>query len=236
MGQQQLTVSDASDLIWVCRRLAAALQGDHSVVAALDASVAELALQSRRLCDARATPDPSRPTPRARQFLGTMRQALAGGRKMGQALLELGLPSFAGGLVWSGELGGPDRLAASLTRLAEQLQFEQQLGEPRDPRLLAYGLALSRLGAMLQGHVMALQALDAAAESAVEPQVKTALHEVRVAVAEGLPLGTALPMATDDLPSPVIEMIEEGEAAGRLGEVLAIAADYLFDEAGRKEA
>jgi type II secretory pathway component PulF len=34
----------------------------------------------------------------------------------------------------------------------------------------------------------------------------------------------------------VIEMIEDGEAAGRLGDVLAIAADYLFDEAGRKEA
>jgi type II secretory pathway component PulF len=100
-----------------------------------------------------------------------MRQALEAGDKMGHALIELGLPSFAGGLVWNGETGGPDRLVASLTRLADQLELEQQLCEPGNPRLFAYGLAFSRLAAMMQAGIPALQALEAAAASVTSPEV-----------------------------------------------------------------
>ncbi len=49
MGQEQLSGSEASDLIWVCRHLADALQGDTTVLRALDAISETAPPRARRL-------------------------------------------------------------------------------------------------------------------------------------------------------------------------------------------
>jgi type II secretory pathway component PulF len=215
VSQPQLTASDASDLIWVCRQLSAALQGDRSLVTALDSLSVDA-------------------SPRAREFLQAMRQALAAGERMGPALTRLGAPAFASGLVWAGEVGA--RLGSCLTRLADQLEMERQLPPPRDGLLFAYGLAFSRLAALLKERVPILNALDLSGESSGVPQVQQTCYELHRAMAEGLLLGAALSLATEDLPATALEMIGDGEAAGHLDETLTIVADYLFDEAGQKEA
>ena len=58
---------------------------------------------------------------------------------MGRGLMSAGAPSFAGALVLVGEARG--EMGVCLTGLADLLEAEQQLPEPHDPLLFAYGLA-----------------------------------------------------------------------------------------------
>jgi type II secretory pathway component PulF len=215
VGQEQLSGSEASDLIWVCRHLAAALQGDTTVLRALDA-ISETA------------------PPRARRLVQAMRGAAAVGGRMGESLAPLGVPSFVCSMVWMGEAGN-NRLAAWATRLAEHLEMEQQLPPPRDPTLFAWGLAFSRIAMMLGGGVPVLEAFEVGAECAGVPEVHDALLAVRDAIKEGLLIGSVLPLVAEGLPPMVFEMIGDGEVTGRLGTTLSVTADYLFDEAGQEE-
>jgi type II secretory pathway component PulF len=213
VGQEQLSGSEASDLIWVCRHLAAALQGDVTVLRALDA-ISETA------------------PPRARRLVQAMREAGAVGGRMGQSLAPLGIPSFVCSTIWAGEAS--NRLAISATKLAEQLELEQQLPPPRDLTLFTWGLAFSRIAMMLKEGVPVVQAFQVGAEAAGLPEVREALLAAREAIKDGLLVGNILPAVTEGLPPMVFEMIGDGEVTGRLDTTLSVIADYLFDEAGQQ--
>lgn len=214
MGQEQLSGSEASDLIWVCRHLADALQGDTTVLGALDA-ISETA------------------PPRARRLLQAMRRAAAVGGRVGESLAPLGIPSFVCGTIWAGE--STNRLGISVTKLAEQLELEQQLPPPRDLTLFTWGLAFARIAMMLKEGVPVVHAFQVGAECAAVPEVHEALEAARDAIVEGLEIGNALPAVTESLPPMAIQIISDGEVTGRLDTALSVVADYLFDEAGQEE-
>jgi len=215
MGRKQLSADDAGDVIWVCRHLAAALQGDASILRALDSIL------------------PGAPSgPKA--LLQAMRQNLVSEATIARGLIPLGLPSFVWGTILSGELYGAP--APALVKLADRLEAERATGPVKHKQLYAHSLAIGRLGLMLQVRVPILSALEATAESASVPEVRDALFAARAAVSDGADLSEALCRVTADLPPAAIDMIRDAEKAGRLPEALPVVSDYLLDEAGGSAA
>ncbi len=89
---------------------------------------------------------------------------------------------------------------------------------------------------MLRAGVPVLTALECAADSVPRTKARGVLTEARSAVRAGADLSDALEQLAPDLPDMTIEMVRDGEHDGRLGEALAVIADYLFDESGQRRA
>ncbi len=97
MGRKQLSTHDAGDVIWVCRHLAAALQGDATILQALDTVLPEAPAGLEAL-------------------LSAMRENLVTEATVGRGLI--GDSPFIWGTILSGELpelrSGPRQLADHL--------------------------------------------------------------------------------------------------------------------------
>jgi type II secretory pathway component PulF len=203
---------DPPDIIWLCRRLASALQGDQPILSALD-SVAEDA-----------------PAPLAKP-IHAMRESISAGRSISDALRRLEWPSFISGMVHNGESRGDP--APTLTLIADRLEAEHAAPSPKNRGLHAYALGLGRLGVMLGVGVPILTALETAAAAAPRSQAHDVLMAARTAVRGGADLSDALEPLAPDLPEMTLDMIRDAEREGRLSEALPIVADYLLDEAAQ---
>jgi type II secretory pathway component PulF len=211
MSEKRPPKPGVDDLVWFCRRLASALQEQAPVLTALDAMSQDA-------------------PPRLHSVLPSIRSRLRAAGPIPDALDELGWPSFASAMARSGE----DRndLGRSLTLVAEALELEQSLPGPLDRELHAFGLAFGRLAAMYRAGVPTLTALECAAESVAGARAREVLMATRDAVRGGEVLAEALDRLAPELPEMTTEIIRDGERDGRLGDVLAVVADYLFDESG----
>jgi type II secretory pathway component PulF len=217
MPGKQLSAQERSYLIWVCRRLAAALQGAEganvhlTVVSALE----ELA---------RTAPEgPGR-------ILSAMRDSLAGGKWAADALFALGMPTYVSGALKAGEVSS--RLAKAATALAERLELEGGIPGGRERELLAYSLAFGRLGLLLGLRVPILAAMEAAAGSVLGSKAEALLSRAAEEVRQGADLGDALERSGVALPELTLQMIRDGEEDSRLPDALSVVSDYLLDEAG----
>jgi type II secretory pathway component PulF len=213
MSAKPPRVPDPPDIIWLCRRLASALQVDQPILSALD-SVAE---------DAPAA---------LAKPLQCMRESVCAGRFISDALRRLDWPSFISGMVHNGESRGDP--SSSLTLIADQLEAERAAPPSRNHELHAYALGLGRLGVMLGVGVPILTALETAAAAAPRSQAHDVLMSARTPVRGGAELSDALEPLAPDLPEMTLAMIRDAEREGRLSEALPIVADYLHDEAARK--
>ncbi|UCC69180.1 MAG: type II secretion system F family protein [Armatimonadota bacterium] len=200
------------DIIWLCRRLASALQVDQPILSALD-SVAEDA-----------------PSALARP-LQTMRASVRSGRRISDALVQLHWPSFVWGMVRNGENRGDP--APALALIADRLEAEQAASPPKNRGLHAYALGFGRLGVMLGVGLPILTALETAAAAAPRSQAHDVLMAARTAVRGGAELSDALEPLAADLPDMTLDMIRDAEREGRLAQALPIVADYLLDEAAQ---
>lgn len=208
MGADQLSAQDRANLIWFCRRLATALQGGRSLYDALADMVGEA-------------------TPSQGEIIAGAQQHLRKGEPLSEAWRRREFPAYVWGCVRMGEAGA--RVPESLSRLADWLEVEQSA--PQGAVVLrAYALALGRVGMLLPIGVSLLSALEMAAESAAGAEVKEVLLAARAVTSEGVGLAEALARLVPDLPALTTEMIHEGEEEGRLGQVLSVVSDYLFDE------
>ena len=214
MSHKQLSAQEVTDLIWVCRRLAASLQGGKEIMPAVDA------------LSAQAPPGPGR-------LLRAMRESFVAGNSLGRGLIPLGYPGFMWGMILAGEVSSI--IPEALTRLADRLEAEQAAPEPHNRRLYTYSLAFGRLGLLLKTGVPVLQALEVSADSVPDEDVRGGFLAVRQAVREGAMMSNTFASVTDDLPPTVIEIIADAEGAGRLDDALSIIGDYLLDEAGKKQ-
>jgi len=220
MAGKQFSPQDRTDMIWICRRLAAALQGGETVVAVLD--------------------DLSRSAPRGpRQILCAMRDSLASGKAAAHALLRPGMPWFVFGALKHGELSS--RVAEAATALADRLECERTIPAVRNQELLAYSLAFGRLSLLLEIGVPILTAIEAVAGSVAGAKAEAALYRAREEVRQGVDLSEALERAGAAVPEMTVQMIRDGEEDSRLHHALSVVSDYLLDEAGatsaaRKEA
>jgi type II secretory pathway component PulF len=203
-----------ADLIWVCRRLASALQADEPVLSVLDS----LAREGQ---------------PGAAKALRAMRRRVATGDRMGRGLADMGVPAYVWGGLLCAELQG-DPLKA-LARIAARLEFEQSLARPGDASIHSYALGLGRLGVMLDIGVPVLTALEAAAEMLPEA-ARQALLGARKHICDGAELSDALAETARGLPPLTVEMIRDAERDNRLTEALPVIADYLLDVAQQHSA
>ena len=215
MPSQSFSPQDQSDMIWVCRRLAAALQGEDTLLSALDGLVRSAARGRRRIVSA-------------------MRDSLRTGKHAADGLLDIGLPWFVFGTIKAGELG--TMVGRSTSLLADRLELEQQAGRPGNRELFAYSLALGRTGLMLGVRAPILTALETAATSVPDSLARRTLMEAREAISKGANLSEALMSAEADLPEGTLDMIRDGERDNRLPEALSVVSDYLLDEAGAARA
>jgi len=209
MGADQLSPQDRDDLVWFCRRLAAALQGGTSLHVALEA-----------MCESA--------TPGQQDLVTPARRAVEAGRHLSDAGPMDGLPSY----LWKPLRGGEIRnaVAPALSGLADRVELEA--GYPGSPsRLQAYAIALGRLGFMLAFGVPLLSALESAAESVPDSEVTEVLFAARAVISEGVGLADALARLAPDLPPLTTDMIRDGEEEGRLDFALSVVSDYLFDQA-----
>jgi len=108
--------------------------------------------------------------------------------------------------------------------------MEQALPPARDTRLRAYILACGRLAMLLSLGVPIERGMEATAESVTPSEATDALIAARKGILQGDMLSDALQQAASSLPPLTIDMIRDGEHDGRLGETLAVVADYLLDE------
>jgi len=212
MSAKPPRIPDLPDMIWLCRRLASALQGDQPILSALD-SVAEDA-----------------PAPLAKP-IHSMRDSVCAGRSISDALLRLEWPSFISRMVRNGESRGDPGL--TLTLIADRLEAEQAAPPPKNRELHAYALGFGRLGVMLGVGVPILSALETAAAAAPRSQAHDVLMAARTAVRAGAELSDALEPLASGLPEMTLDMIRDAEREGRLSEALPIVADYLLDEAAQ---
>jgi len=206
---------DLPDIIWLCRRLASALQVDQPILSALD-SVAEDA-----------------PAPLAKP-IQSMRESVCAGGRISDALVRLQWSSFIWGMVRSGESRADPGPALSL--IADRLEAEQAAPPPRNRGLHAYALGFGRLGVMLGVGIPILTALETAAAVAPRSQAHDALMAARTAVRRGADLSDALEPLAPGLPVMTLDMIRDAEREGRLAQALPIIADYLLDEAAKGPA
>jgi len=207
------SVPDLHDIALTCRRLAEALQVGVTIAPALQAVV-------------------KRAPARLRPLVEALRRRVSAGGRMSEELAEWGLPSYVWGVVRWGENRGD--LAPALALLADRIELERTPPAVKNRRLYAYSLALGRLGMMLAAGVPLLQAIESAAESVAPSEASDALAAARRGITGGESLSEALQAAAPDLPAMTIDMIRDGEEAGRLDEALPVVADYLLDAAGPK--
>jgi type II secretory pathway component PulF len=210
VSSQHLSPQDRNNVVWFCRRLAAALQGQDSLLVA----VATIATGA---------------TPAQRTYLTRLRRQVEAGRHLSDAVFPDSQPAY----LWGPLRGGENRndLAPALAGIAERLEAEAAY--PQSPsRLQAYAIALARLGFTLSLGVPILAAMEGAAESVPDAEVTEVLFAVRAAVGEGVGLGDALARLAPDLPPLTADMIRDGEEEGRLDFALSVVSDYLFDQAG----
>ena len=216
MGLPGLPPEMLDDVLWFSRHLASALQATDSLPSALD-TLRGLA------------------SPSQRAFLAPLQRGVERGERLSDLLLERGLPTLVWGMVKSGEAGA--RLAEALGLLADRLETEKAAPPPGDARLYAYSLALGRLAPMLILRVPILNALEVAADSVSPSEATDALKAVRAAVAGGATsTAEALARVAPDLPPLTIDMLRDGEEAGRLAAALPIVSDYLLDAAAQTAA
>ena len=211
MPSQSLSPQDQSHMIWVCRRLAAALHGEDTLVSALDRLARSAPKGPRRIASA-------------------MRESLRTGKQAADGLLDIGLPWFVFGTIKAGELGA--MIGPSVALLADRLELEQQTGRPKNRKLFAYSLALGRMGLMLGMRAPMLTALETAANSVPGSHAQRVLMGARDKVCQGADLSEALKEVKADLPEGTLDMIRDGEKDSRLPEALSVVSDYLLDEAG----
>ena len=81
-----------------------------------------------------------------------------------------------------------------------------------------------------------LTALEAAAESLADTNVRSEVLAARSAVRAGADFSDALVECCPNVPDAAIDMIRDAEREGRLSAALPIIADYLLDVAGEKPA
>jgi type II secretory pathway component PulF len=209
MALKRFSPHAAADFIWICRRLAGALQAGATLSPALDAAAQRAPARLRPLVDA-------------------LRRRVARGGRLSDEIREQGAPSYVWEAVSRGEAGAT--LPAALALLADRLELEQGIAAPRDPKLHAYALAFGRMGMLVALRVPFLTVLEAAAESVAPSAATDALMAARKGVSEGDSFSDALERAGPDVPRMTIEMIRDGENDRRVGEALAVIADYLLDE------
>jgi type II secretory pathway component PulF len=212
MGRKQLSTHDAGDVIWVCRHLAAALQGDATILQALDTVLPEA---------------PAGP----KSLLSAMRENLVTEATVGRGLIG-DVPSFIWGTILSGELHGA--LGPALAKLADHLDGERQTAIGADSILRDYSFALGRLGLMLQVRVPLPEALESAAESAALPETRETILAAHDGIRDGADFSEVLSRVTAAIPAGAVDIIRDAEVAGRLSEALPVVADYLMDEAVQK--
>ena len=210
MSAEKPRAPDPGDIIWFCRRLASALQGERSLLSALEATMSDA-------------------PPGLRAPLRALRQCVRAGGRISAAMREHEWPSF----VWATVQHGENRGAVddALIRVAETLEGERALRPPRDRRLHAYSIAFGRLSAMLETHVPILTALEVAAEAAGRGEPHDVFMAARDAMRGGSTLADALERMSPVLPEMTFEMIREAECGGRLPAALRVVSDYLLDEA-----
>jgi type II secretory pathway component PulF len=215
-ADRHLPVPHGRDLVWFCRRLAAALPGQDSLLAALEAMT-------------------SGATRAQQQYITRVRQHLASGEPLSQALFPGGQPAYLWGPLREAERRDTLALAPALSGIADRLEAEAAY--PDSPsQAQVYAMALARLGFALSFGVPILTAIESAAASVSDGEVTEVLVAAREAVGEGVGLGEALARLAPDLPPLTAEMIRDGEEEGRLGFALSVVSDYLFDQAGEPAA
>lgn len=211
MGALLLSPQEATDVVWFCRRLAAALQGGSPLLAALEAIGREA---PPSLCDR----------------LALARARVASGDPLAHALREWGLPSFVWRPVTAGEYS--HTLVNSLVRVADRLEAEAAAAPVPDTRLYEFSLTFGRLGMLFACGVAIFTAMESAAESVFPSEASDALTAARGALDRGnVRLSAALKRLLPDLPPQTIDMIRDGEIEGRLDFALSVVSDYLLDQA-----
>jgi type II secretory pathway component PulF len=206
----QKTSTETEHLIWLCRRLSSALQADMPVLEALESVKEEAAAEVREL-------------------LKPMRASVAAGKFLSQGLAAAGAPAW----VWR-SLYAAETWAATthgLDRIADELEAEASLPRSAASRLGLLGLTLARLGLMFDLKAPILTALEAAAESVTDDDVRCEVLAAGSAVRAGVDLSDALMECCPDLPRAAIDMIRDAERASRLSAALPVIADYLLDVA-----
>jgi len=212
MAKQRLSPQGQADLVWFCRRMASALQGNHSVLAALDAILggAPRGLHGR---------------------IGEARRRALGGARLPEAVAGWGLPRFAWEAVDMGDRA--HQLPKVLRHVADRLEAEQLAPASADRRLYDYSLAFGRIGLLLLCGVELGEAVACAAESVSPSETSEVLLAAQEAVVNtGLTWSEALARLAPDLPALTVEMIREAEEERRLGDALLVVSDYLLEEAG----
>jgi general secretion pathway protein F len=135
-----------------------------------------------------------------------------------------------------------DSQAAALRALAEKRLFPVTVsgndsasdGKPRRRRIKSadLGMLYAQLADLLGSGVPLLRSLDSLIKSAVNPDLKQLLREVRTSVAEGQTFTDTLRQYPDVFPTLHTAMIQAGERAAFLEEVLRSLAGFLerFEE------
>ena len=206
-------VPKTGDIIWLCRRLSSALQADTPLLEALD-SVQEGA------------------TAEVLAFVKPIRASVTAGKFLSQGLEAARVPAWVWRALYAAETWAAT--AEGLDRIADELEEEATLPPSAASRLGLLGLTLARVGLMLDLKAPILTALEAAAESLSDPDLRSEVLLVRGAIRGGTDLSEALREHCPDLPDAAIDMIRDAECEGRLSAALPIIADYLLDVAGEQ--
>lgn len=155
-----------------------------------------------------------------RELLKPMRANVSAGRFLSQGLAAAGAPAWVWRSLYAAETWAAT--AHGLDQIADELEAEASL--PRS--------AASRLGLMLDLKAPILTALEAAAESLTDADVRSEVLAARSAVRAGADLSDAVMQCCANLPEAAIDMIRDAERASRLSAALPVVADYLLDVAG----
>ncbi len=215
MSTKAAAAANTADVIWLCRRLASALQGGASILCALDAVAQDVPASLRRP-------------------LSSIRDCVCSGGRMSDTMIRLRWPSFVWEMVKNGESRAD--LGPTLTLIADRLEAERAILAPKNRKLYAYALCFGRLGAMLEAGVPILAALETAAQAVPRSRAHDTFMAARDAVRQGADLSYAIQRLAPDLPDMTLEIIRDAERDGRLGEALPIVADYVLDEAAKGPA
>jgi general secretion pathway protein F len=116
-----------------------------------------------------------------------------------------------------------------VTELAEEAGVQAR-GADRELRPTERALVMRQLALMLEAGVTLLEALETVASGVVARRGREQLNAVIAALKRGEPFGAALRAHAPGFPYYVYAMAEVGEAAGRVPEVLRVAADQLAYE------
>jgi type II secretory pathway component PulF len=164
-----------------------------------------------------------------RELLKPMRASVAAGKLLSRGLAAGGAPAWVWRSLYAAETWAAT--AQGLDRIADELELEASLPRSAASRLGVLGVTLARVGLMLDLKAPILTALEAAAESVTDADVRSEVLAARSALRAGVDLSDALMQCCPNLPDAAIDMIRDAEREGRLGAALPIVADYLLDVA-----